>query len=240
MKKISLNQRGFSLIELMVVVAVIGILAVIAIPNYQRFQRTARQTEAKTQMGGIYTAIQTFISQHGVGTPNLPQMGYQVSGSIIYDVGWAGADKVAAGVLNPNLTTRPAGYTGPAAGDVDHVSTFEIGTKAAGADKDVAGNALTLNTFQASTPASCTRGSGATANQATCNQSQNTCGTTACGPGTWVPAVTTRSGSVEVNNRGPGRATFTIGARGNIGGTDEDEWRMTESKALIHDTDGVQ
>ena len=87
MRKSSLkNQRGFSLIELMVVVAIIGILAVIAIPNYQQFQRTARQTEAKTlSLGGLYTAetnvyITTWSWVHQIYHSSLA---YQDSGSII-------------------------------------------------------------------------------------------------------------------------------------------------------------
>jgi type IV pilus assembly protein PilA len=50
------NKKGFTLIELMIVVAIIGILAAIAIPNFLKFQAKSKQSEAKTNLKGVYTA----------------------------------------------------------------------------------------------------------------------------------------------------------------------------------------
>jgi type IV pilus assembly protein PilA len=54
------NPRGFTLIELMIVVAIIGILAAIAIPNFIRFQARARQSEANSNLKTLFTGMRTF------------------------------------------------------------------------------------------------------------------------------------------------------------------------------------
>ena len=56
------NKKGFTLIELMIVVAIIGILAAIAIPNFMKFQAKAKQSEAKTNLGAIYVAQLSYFS----------------------------------------------------------------------------------------------------------------------------------------------------------------------------------
>ena len=56
MKKLGISLKGFTLIELMIVVAIIGILAAIAIPNFNRFQARSKQSEAKSNLKAIYTA----------------------------------------------------------------------------------------------------------------------------------------------------------------------------------------
>jgi prepilin-type N-terminal cleavage/methylation domain-containing protein len=53
------TAKGFTLIELMIVVAIIGILAAIAIPNFIRFQARARQSEANTNLKSLFTGLRT-------------------------------------------------------------------------------------------------------------------------------------------------------------------------------------
>ena len=50
-------QQGFTLIELMIVVAIIGILAAIAIPQYQNYTGRAQLSDAITIAGGLKTAV---------------------------------------------------------------------------------------------------------------------------------------------------------------------------------------
>ena len=59
------GQKGFTLIELMIVVAIIGILAAIAIPNFLQYQLKSRQSEAKTNLQAIKTSEVSFQAERG-------------------------------------------------------------------------------------------------------------------------------------------------------------------------------
>ncbi len=68
------GQKGFTMIELMVVVVIVGILAAIAIPIYGKYIKNARVTEATGRIGEIVTAAKAYgqENQNGVGNPLWP------------------------------------------------------------------------------------------------------------------------------------------------------------------------
>jgi prepilin-type N-terminal cleavage/methylation domain-containing protein len=62
------NQKGFTLIELMIVIAIIGILAAIAIPNFISYRKRSYNTAANSDMKNVYTASQAYYTDHPTGT----------------------------------------------------------------------------------------------------------------------------------------------------------------------------
>ena len=76
MKMTKSNNKGFTLVELMIVVAIIGILAAIAIPNFLKYQAKAKQSEAKVNLKGIYTSQLSYFAE-GDTYSDFVTIGYQ-------------------------------------------------------------------------------------------------------------------------------------------------------------------
>ena len=76
MKRLLKRQDGFTLVELMVVVAIIGLLSAVAVPNFKKYQAKAKMSEAKLQLSSLYTAETAFFSDYNMYANCLRYMGY--------------------------------------------------------------------------------------------------------------------------------------------------------------------
>jgi type IV pilus assembly protein PilA len=133
MRKLHTRKGGFTLIELMIVVAIIGILAAIAIPNFLMFQLRSKTGEAKTNLAAIRTAEEGYFAEFGTyvdsagtfGGNNTPQKQVwptTASGGFM-QLGWAPEGDVFFQYAVTSNAAPPAtpgtNYTADAQADLD-------------------------------------------------------------------------------------------------------------------------
>jgi len=132
-------RKGFTLIELMIVVAIIAFLSVVAVPNFFKFLAKAKRSEAYMNLGSIYTAEKTYWAEHGKyssilngpGGVGWKPEGYAGGGAnerFNYTYGFAGGQEGSSyftGKLETSHTHMPttkaekSGFVAAAVGDID-------------------------------------------------------------------------------------------------------------------------
>ncbi len=147
------NEEGFTLIELMVVVAIIGILSAIAVPNFKKYQAKSKQSEAKIQLAAVYSVEVGAQADYDSFATCLDTLGYDISPKGYYRIGFTAGEvtnvalrnaNCTAGTFgwNPSITVLKAGGAIPTAANLPASTVAADGTTfTAGAAGNIAGTA---------------------------------------------------------------------------------------------------
>ncbi|MGV6397191.1 pilin [Pseudomonas caspiana] len=117
-------QKGFTLIELMIVVAIVGILAAVAIPSYQNYTRKAAYTEVLAAMASLKTSIGVCLAQAAAKTEcdTIGEVGGALPGAS------NAVDSVTITETTAAIVATPKPYKGITADDTCTLTpTFTVG-----------------------------------------------------------------------------------------------------------------
>lgn len=105
------NEKGFTLIELMIVVAIIGILAAIAIPQYQNFTKKSKASEAKVYLAAITTAQASYYAENDQFAATMSDLGNPDNGASYFVYTMAVTNTTATGASSGGAGASGAAYS---------------------------------------------------------------------------------------------------------------------------------
>jgi type IV pilus assembly protein PilA len=140
------DHAGFTLVELMIVVAIIGVLSAVAVPNFKKYQAKAKTSEAKVQLAAAYTAEQAFYGDYNIYHTCLSYMGYDPSREKVqrmYAMGFLGGANIhGAGGASPTGAYGAAASAGMSEAACPDNSATTAGAAGEGSGWFSAGKAL--------------------------------------------------------------------------------------------------
>lgn len=131
----TLSRSGFTLVELMIVVAIIAFLAMIAIPSLMRFSAKAKRSEAYIHLGSLAAAEKAYWIEHGTYTDKLAELSWKPEGATTYTYGFAGQEGInfipgkttnAASALQGVTKADQTGFVAAASADIDGDGTMDV------------------------------------------------------------------------------------------------------------------
>jgi len=129
------NQKGFTLIELVMIIVILGILAAVALPKYQDLSSEAREAAARGSLGALRSAITIYYANHAVQDsahwPPIDSVRYAIMAQGVPDNPYCAdadhPDSVVAGVTKGTLVGTDCGWAYLVASGEIWLNTDDVG-----------------------------------------------------------------------------------------------------------------
>lgn len=130
-------KKGFTLIELMVVVAIILFLAMLTVPKFMKQAAKSKRSEAYVNLGSLYAAEKAYFIENGKYTDKLmgeESLSWEPDGKTVYSYGFGGSEGVNnfsgksgdSSKLSQHSSVSDSGFVIAAVGDIDGDGEYDV------------------------------------------------------------------------------------------------------------------